>query len=301
MRSPTLLLMLALVPALGAQELEPRAYVASPVGASFFVMAWQQSSGAVVTDPTLPLEDVHAMVEVVAPAYGHTFNMFGSQALFTVDLPYAWAWISGKVGATPTDSSVTRAGIADMQAKFSVNFIGSPALSPAEFAKRPPSHWIVGASVAISAPTGEYYPYHIINIGTNRWAFKPELGVSYNRRQKLYVDLYAGVWLFTPNPAFYPGASNRTQEPLLSTQLHLSYNFTKRIYAALESTWYSGGASSVNDGPPSTRQDNSRLGVLFSYGFTDRQSVKLTYNAGATARVGQDFRTVGVMYQLLSF
>jgi hypothetical protein len=300
-RLPTLLLIPALAPALAAQELEPRAYVASPVGASFFVFSWQSSSGGVVTDPTLPVEDVNAMVEVVAPGYGHTFNMFGSQALFTVALPYAWAWISGKVGGSPADTAVTRSGIGDMRAKFSVNFVGSPALPPAEFAKRSPAHWIVGASVAIVAPTGQYLPYHLVNIGTNRWAFKPELGVSYNRRQKLYLDLYAGVWLFTPNPAFFPGAIQRTQEALWSAQLHASYNFTNRIYAAFESTWYSGGASSVNGGPPSARLDNSRLGVLISYGFTDRQAVKLTYNAGAVARVGQDFHTFGLTYQVLWF
>jgi len=294
-------LVLGVVPALAAQELEPRSYSASPVGTSFFVMGWASSSGNVVTDPSVPLKDVHASVETVAPAYGHSFNMFGAQALFTVSLPYSWAWVSGKVGGSPTDSAITRIGVGDMKAKFSVNFIGSPALTPAEFAKRVRPNWIAGASIAIVAPTGEYLPYHLLNVGLNRWAFKPEVGVSYTSKGKLYVDLYTGVWLYAPNAAYYPGASRQTQDPLWSVQLHASYNFTPRIFAALESTWYSGGSVVIDDGAPSTRQDNSRVGALFAYGFTDRQSVKISFSTGASARVGQKFDTVGLAYQLMWF
>jgi len=271
------------------------------VGASFFVTTWVSSTGDVVQDPTVPLKDVNARVEAVAMGYGHVFDMFGRQALVTVGLPYAWAWMSGKAGASPTDTAISRSGIGDMRAKLSVNLLGSPALSPGEFAKQPRAHWIVGTSVAIIAPTGQYFPYRVINIGANRWAFKPEVGVSYNKSNKLYLDLYAGVWLFTSNAAFYPGTATRTEEPLVSMQLHASYNFTKRIFAALESTWYSGGSATVNGGPPTLRQENTRIGALFAYGFTDRQSVKITYDEGAIVRAGQDFKVFGLAYQLLWF
>lgn len=301
MRFPVLLAILGLAPALAAQELEPRSYSASPVGASFFVFGWISSSGAVVFDPTIPITDVHATVEAVAPAYGHTFAIGNVQALFTASLPYAWAWVNGKLSNATTDSARTFLGVGDLNVKLSVNFIGSPALAPAEFAKRAPAPWIVGASVAVVAPTGQYIPYRLINIGANRWAFKPQVGVSHNWDGKLYLDLYAGAWLFSPNQAVYPGTNTKTQDPLVSLQLHGSYSFTKRIYAALESTWYSGGETQLNGGPSSTRQDNTRVGALFSYGFSARESVKLNYSVGASARVGQKFSTLGLTYQLLWF
>ena len=292
----TLLLLCA--PALAAQELEPRSYSASPVGTSFIAAAWGQSSGNVVTDPTLPLSDVHATVENVALRYGHAFAIGNAQAIFLATMPYAWGWVSGKVsrpGGT-VDSAITRVGVGDAQLKLSVNFIGSPALTPQQFAARKPSPWLVGASVAVNVPTGQYLPYQLVNVGTNRWAFKPEVGVSYNWHAKLYIDFYSGVWFFEPNQAFYPGANRRTQDPLWSLQFHASWNFTPRLYAALESTWYTGGASAVNGGPPSGRQDNSRLGALLSYGFATRQSLKLSYSTGASARVGQKFDTVNLAW-----
>jgi hypothetical protein len=301
MRSFAACLLAVLTPALAAQEMEPRAYSASPVGTSFLVVPVLNSAGAVVTDPTIPLTDVSANVVTFAPRYGHSFGLFGAQALFTASLPYAWAWVSGKVQSASTDSAITRDGMADLMAKLTVNFVGSPAMTPAQFAKRTVPAWLVGASLAITAPTGEYFPYKLVNIGSDRWSFKPEVGVSYNWRARLYVDLYSGVTFFSPNPAFYPGTSTRTQDPLWSVQLHASYNFTPRIFAALESTWYSGGSSIVNGGPPSARQDNSRVGALFSYGFTSRQAVKISYSAGAVARAGQNFKTWMLAYQYLWF
>ena len=50
-----------------------------------------------------------------------------------------------------------------------------PALAPAEY-----RNWqqktLVGFSVKVVAPTGEYHPTKLINWGANRWAFRPELG-----------------------------------------------------------------------------------------------------------------------------
>ena len=284
-----------------AQELEPRSYSASPIGASFFVANYSYSTGGILPDPTVPVTDVHVFLSAFTAGYGHTFAIGNAQALFTVGLPYAWGPYFGKVTTTNTDSSISRSGVGDMRAKISVNFVGSPALTPAEFAKRPPSRFLMGASLAISAPTGQYYSDKLVNIGANRWAFKPEVGASYNWNSKLYLDLYAGAWLFGTNRNYYPGVSTQTQDPLLSLQFHVSYTFMPRTYLALESTWYSGGQAHVNGGPPSERTSDTRLGVLFAYGLTATQSVKVSWSDGASVRVGSDYKTYAVSYQLLWF
>jgi hypothetical protein len=88
-----LALALACVPAAtgeaGAQDLEPKAYSASPVGASFLVVGLSRSSGSVLTDPTLPLKDVDAKINGVPVAVGYTFSLLGKLALVTVAVPYA--------------------------------------------------------------------------------------------------------------------------------------------------------------------------------------------------------------------
>src|SRR5262249_44013161 len=148
---------------------------ASPVGANFFVGAYTFSTGAVVFDPTLPISDVHADVSGFAVAVGHTFGLFGDLAIVTAAMPYALADIPGTVQEQA--SAIALSSLAEAQFKLSVNLRGNPALSPREFA-RAPRRTIVGASVAVSAPAGQYYDTKLVNIGNNRWAFKPEVGVS---------------------------------------------------------------------------------------------------------------------------
>jgi len=287
--------------ATAAQELEPRSYAASPIGTSFFVFAYARSYGSLLFDPTIPVDGVSGSVSYVTPAYGHVFAIGKVQALFTAAIPYAVSRFSGTYLVTGNDSTVDRTGVGDLRVKLSANLIGSPALTPAEFAKTPPRPLIVGASVAVVAPTGQYFANKGINIGTNRWAFKPEVGASYNWKAKFYLDLYAGVWLFAANQSFYPGTNIYTQDPLVSLQLHTSYTFFPRFFAALDGTWYGGGSTHVNGGPASVRTDNSRIGALVSYGFTQKQAVKLSWSYGASSRIGSDYTTWTLVYQVLWF
>jgi hypothetical protein len=267
---------------------------------NFAVIGYAYSWGEVIFDPSLPVTDVQAKVNGVSVGYGRTIRIGKMQGLITVAVPYAWGTLSGVVGGT-IDSTIHRSGFADLRAKFSLNLLGSPALTPKEFATTPAHRFILGASIAVVAPTGEYVPEHLINVGSNRWAYKPELGVSYNWNRKLYLDFYAGVWLFGDAEDFYPGSNTKSQDPLTSLQLHVSYTFSKKLWAAFESTWYSGGDTHVNGGPAKGRQDNRRVGLLASYAITPKQALKLNYIIGATARVGSKFQSIGVAYQVLWF
>src|SRR5436190_18691963 len=186
-----LLSWLAAVP-LAAQDMEPKAYSASPVGANFFVGGYTWSTGAVVFDPTLPVSDVHADVQAFVVGIGHTFDVFGDLALVSLAMPYATADLTGKVGEQA--AAVSRSGLADARMKFSINLLGNPAMAAKDFF-RLPRRTVVGASVSVQAPTGQYYDTKLVNIGNNRWGFKPEVGVSVPIR-KLDLDAYVGVWLF---------------------------------------------------------------------------------------------------------
>jgi hypothetical protein len=287
--------------AAAAQELEPRAYSASPVGANFMLTGYGYSFGELIFDPSVPVTDVHANINSIPVGYGRTFSLFGLQALATAALAYSWGTLRGVVGTTGVDSQITRSGLGDLKMKLSVNLIGSPALTPTEFAQTPPKRFVLGASVAAVAPTGQYDSARLINIGANRWAFKPEIGASYNLDRKLYLDLYAGVWLFADNTTSYPGGATRSQDPLYSIQAHVSYNLDKRLWGALDGTYYFGGATHQNGGSATARQDNSRVGALLTYAIAARQQLKLNYTVGATARVGSKFQTLSLGYQVLWF
>ena len=193
---------------LAAQDLDPRSYAHIPVNGTFLIGGFALSHGGVVTDPTLPVTDINATVETPSLGLGHSFSLFGKTAQAFAALPYSWAQVSGKVLEEQT--SITRAGLSDMRIRLSVLLRGAPASTPTQLAKAP-RRTILGASLTVSAPTGQFFSDKLINLGANRWAFKPEFAVSHPIGAKWLLDAYAGVWLFTANDSFYPGTALRTQ------------------------------------------------------------------------------------------
>jgi len=275
-----------------AQELEPRAFSPNPTGINYLVVGYSRSTGSVLFDPSLPLTDVEANLNAAVLGVGHTFGVFGHSASATLVTPYVWGDISGRVGET--SGAITRSGVADASLQFSVNLIGGPALSASEFSRRAPET-TVGASLVVDTPVGQYDPEKLINIGTHRWAFKPEIGIS-QPIGRWYLECYAGIWLFADNDQYYHGA-RQSQAPISSLQLHASYTFKPRLWLALDVTGYRGGQTTVNGTDMANLQANSRVGVTLSLPLHRSQSVKLAYSDGATTRVGASFRTLSIAWQ----
>ena len=287
-------LMFAAVPA-AAQDMEPKAYSASPVGATFIVGVISRSSGSVVFDPTLPIEDAEAHINAPAFGAGTTFDMFGKLGLVSAVLPYAWGNVSGTVGEEA--HRVTRSGFADARFKLSINLRGNDAMRLREFAKAP-RRTIIGSSLTVAAPTGQYDGTKLINLGNHRWALKPEVGISVPR-SAWDVDAYLGVWMFTDNQDFYPGGRHRAQSPVVATQGHVSYTFKPRLWLAVDGTWYTGGGATVEGGEPIGEVNNARMGATLSIPAGRQQSFKVSYSSGVTVRSGTNFRTIAVGWQWL--
>jgi hypothetical protein len=282
---------------LAAQELEPRAYAASPVGVNFLVVAGGRSSGGVVVDPALPVEDVEATVTSLGVGVGRTLNLFGRTGLVVAVVPYAWAEAAGSVGVQARQ--ITRSGLTDPRVKISVNLVGGRALTRSEFASAA-RQTIVGVSLAVAPPLGQYTGTRLINLGANRWAFKPEVGVS-RAVGRWTIEGYGGVVLFTTNDEFYTGTSVRTQEPIVAMQAHVSYTLRRQLWMAFDATWYSGGTTNVNGARNADLQRNSRVGATVSLPVGRQQSIKLSGSTGATTRIGADFQTFAAAWQLTWF
>ena len=109
---PPVILLLAMLCAMraAAQELEPRAYSASPIGTNFLLVGIGRSSGDVVFDPTVPITDVHADINAATLGAGRTFNLGGHLLLATIALPYVWGEITGKVFEEAASTTVPASG-----------------------------------------------------------------------------------------------------------------------------------------------------------------------------------------------
>lgn len=289
-----MLLLLLSVGTVHAQQLEPRAYSPSPVGVNFLGLGTLYSSGGVITDPSLPIENVDAQVSSVAPFYGRTFGLFGRLANATFAVPYAWATAEGDV--RDVSRSVDRVGLLDPQMRFAVNLIGGPALTPQQF-RQHEQRTTLGASLTVLAPFGEYDSSKLINLGTNRWAYKPELGLS-QPVGKWTFEVYAGIWLFQTNDDFF-GGQTREQDPLESYQAHIVYTFRPGSWISADYTYYAGGSTEINGVPNRDRQGNSRGGLTLSVPLTRNQSLKFAWAQGVSTRIGSSFQTIGVTWQFL--
>jgi hypothetical protein len=280
--------MLALLHAsISAQEMEPRAYSPAPIGAQFVVLTFAHQTGDVLLDSSLPLRDVTVGINAASMGYGRTFSLAGRQANVAVLWPYLWGTVTGTV--LEDQLTVRRSGGADLRARFSMLLKGGPALELPEFAARKP-RTIVGASLSIIAPTGQYDPRRLVNPGSNRWAFKPEIGIS-KPKGRWTIELTSGLWLFTANKNFF-GGSERSQKPLASFQAHAIYTLRRRMWLSADAAYYTGGQTTVNGGVNSDRQKNSRLGATFSLPLTQRQSFKAAWAKGVTTRSGGHLNTI---------
>jgi hypothetical protein len=278
------------------QELEPRAYSPSPTGANFILVAYGRTAGDVVFDPSVPITNVSATVNAATAFYGRTFSLFGRSASAAVQLPYAWGEVEGDV--FEARRKVHRSGLADARFRVTANLVGGPALGPREFAQRTP-RTTLGASLVLVAPTGQYGSSRLVNIGTNRWIFKPELGLS-KPAGRWFVDVYAGAWLFTDNPDFF-GGTHRAQDPLLTFQTHASYTLRPRLWVAANATFYTGGRTTVDGVEKADLQRNSRYGATLAVPIGRRSGLKVAWARGLTTRIGGDFDTLAVGYQFVWF
>jgi len=275
-----------------AQELEPRAYSPSPVGMNFLVFSYAHQNGDIIFDLSLPLKDIEARLNFTTISYGRTFGIAGRSASVLAALPYVWGEVSGKV--FETQQSITRSGLADMRLRFAMNILGGPALNPKAFAARKPATTL-GASLIMVAPTGQYDPARLINIGSNRWAFKPEVGLSHPIG-RWYLELYGGIWLFNDNNNFF-GGSRRAQKPIGSIQAHASYTIRPHLWLSADATFYAGGRTTIDDAISADVQKNSRIGLAVSLPVGRHYSVKIAWARGITTRIGGHFNTVAISWQ----
>jgi len=274
-----------------AQELVPAAYTPAPYGVNVLSLASQYNTGDISFDPTLPIDVSDAKILGSTLGYARTLNIVGRSANVGVIVPYVLGDLKGTYLGMP--ASAERSGIGDMVLRAAINLYGGPAMSPKEFSTYRP-RTLIGSSLIIKGPTGQYDPSKLINIGTNRWSFKPEIGVV-QVMGRWAVDAYVGAWFFTDNTDF-AGGQTRIQDPIYSTQAHLRYLLKPGVWAAVDGNFWIGGQTSVNGVENDDEQRNSRVGATLSMKLAAHHNLRIAVSMGAITRIGGDFNSVGVSY-----
>jgi Putative MetA-pathway of phenol degradation len=287
-------------PRLHAQDLAPRAYLITPRGSNAITLANAYNDGPLQLEGASPIEDGTARLNAPNLTYYRAFSLFGRSANVIAGVAYGVGDFDGSLFGERV--STHRSGLFDPVVRVSVNLVGGPAMSLPEM-RTWRQKTLLGVSLKVTAPTGQYDPTKLINLGTNRWAFKPELGLS-RRWGNWVLDAYGGVWLYTENPEFFsrneyfPGVQAQTADPVLVAETHLSYDVRPRLWVSLDANFWRGGTLTVNGAEiPATLQENSRVGVTASFPVTRHQSLKVSYARGAYIRFGGDFNALSMAWQ----
>lgn len=291
-RYPLVLVLMLLSNFVQAQEIEPRAYTNAPIGVNFLVAGIGYSEGGISFDPAVRLTNANIKTDLAALAYARVLDIGGQSAKFDLIVPYASLNGTADYIGQPVVRDIS--GFGDPKLRLSMNFLGAPALTLDQFAGYR-HDLIVGGSLQVSLPIGQYDPAKLVNIGSNRWYVKPELGMSKGWGQWT-LELSTGATIFGDNEDFF-GGKRREQAPIYSFQSHLVYGFSAGIWGALTAAYFTGGQTKIDGVRGHDLQQNTRIGATLAWPIDRRNSIKLHASSGVYTRTGTDFDTIGLAWQ----
>ena len=275
-----------------AQDLEPRAMTNLPIGTNFLLGGYGYSKGNLLLDPALTIDDLNSNIHSGFAAYVRSINLFGLSAKVDAILPYVLGDWEGSVDGS--NSLKTQNGFGDLRLRLSFNFLGSKAMDINEFKDYNPEQ-ISGLSLQIIVPTGAYDPTKLVNIGSNRWAIKPQWGFA-QKLDKWMVEGYIGMWIFTKNTNYVDG-NELLQKPLYTFKVHLIRELPKKMWASINFGYGIGGRSEVNGIKTDTEISTGRLSLDYALPIAKKHTLKLTYASGFRFEKGPDFDAISLSYQ----
>ena len=279
---------------LSAQELEPRNLTNLPRGINFFSAGYAYASGNTLLDPSLPLENFNGRINSIIVAYVRSVNFWGKSGKIGAILPFAGGDFEGVFANDPFTDAYT--GFGDIRLRASVNLTGAPSLMPKDYLDYK-ANVVSGLGIQITAPTGDYKPEQLPNLGTNRWTFRINYGVSKTVKDWI-VELYAGVWLFTPNNEFLENF-RLTSTPLWITKTSIIRSLGKRDNWIAFSLGYGYGAQTSIDGVERDAVlSQMPLSLIYAHSIGKRHTLKLAAVSSIRFKQGADFDALAISYQL---
>lgn len=275
-----------------AQDIEPRAYSNAPVGVNFLIAGYVYTRGGLSFDASVPITNAELATSNAVFAYARVLDLGGRSGKFDMIVPVTRLSGTAEYQGEPIERDI--GGFGRPAFRLSMNLFGSPALRLPEFAG-----WqqdlIVGASLQVSPPWGQYDPGRVVNITANRWSFKPEVGVS-KAVGPWTLEVQAAATFFTDNDEFL-GGSTRSQDPIYSLQGHVIYGFRSGKWISVDGTYFAGGRSAIDGVQGSDLQQNWRVGATLAIPIGRLDSIKLYASSGVSARTGNNYDAVGVAWQ----
>jgi len=271
-----LLLLLFFTSLSSAEELEPRRWAHLPINTNFVGAGYAYTQGDISFDPVLKIEDGQVDLQTWVAKYIRTFSLFDKSARFDFLQGYQKGRWKGLLDGVPT--TVRRRGWSDTLVRFAINLYGAPPLKGQEYAKYRAAtevETIVGAGLSVQLPTGDYMDDKLINLGTNRFTFRPQIGIVHSRG-KWSFETTAFVALFTDNNDFFNG-KNLEQDPLYALNGHIIYTFRPGVWASASAGYDYGGRSTVDGEKKDDRKQDIGWALSLGLPFNRHLGGKIAY------------------------
>jgi hypothetical protein len=275
------------------QQLEPRNLTNLPRGINFLTAGYTYTSGNTLLDPSIPLEDFNGNIHILTAAFTRSVNFWGKSGRIGMIIPFAGGDFVGNFGGEPFVDSYT--GFGDIRLRASVNLTGAPSLLPQEFPGYQQTT-ISGFSVQITVPTGNYRPEQLPNLGSNRWAFRFNYGVSHVVKKWIF-ELEAGIWFFTANDEFLE-TFRLTQTPLWVAKSNIIRTIgEKGSWMAFALGYGYGARTSIDGVERDAILSQMPLGLIYAQQLGKNHTVKLVVASSIRFEQGGDFDAFGISYQ----
>ena len=259
---------------------------------NFVGLGYAYTGAEIFADPVLLLDDVKLELDTLPLKYIRTFEVAGKSARIDCLQAYQDAEWNGFVDGVAT--RVTRSGLSDMILRFAVNLYGAPPLTGKEYVEYRTAQdieTIVGLGLEMQLPTGDYLEEKLLNLGTNRVTFRPQLGVVHSRG-KWSSELTATSWIYTDNDEFFDG-NLLQQDPLYTLQGFVDYTFKPSLWFGGGIAYAMGGKSSVNGIPKNDPRDGILWGLALGYPISKKMGGQVSYLSQRTQTpVGVDSDSV---------
>lgn len=281
---------------IAAQELAPRLFWPAPKGTSVMVAGYAYSSGDVLFDLSIPIEDADSSINTGVLAYRRTLGLWGRTTNLLVELPYSEGTTKGLLLGEPVSRDFSDFG--DLSVGLNVNLRGAPTMNREEFmAFRANPRPIIGVGLKVQIPTGQYDSDRLVNVGSNRWAARLKLGTVMKLTPKWLLELSASTWLFGDDNDFVMG--KKEQEPIYAAETNIIKRIRPGLWASLDITYYRGGRQTIDGNPLRDKQSNVKLGGTLVVPFLKRHAIKIGYANGIITRFGNDFSQFIISYSVV--
>ena len=293
MHRALLLALLLFSSAAHSQELQPRRWSHLPKGSNFSAAAYIYTSADIFFSPSTRVENAKLDMHTISASYLHAFELFGKSARFDIVQAYQDGRWEGTLDGTP--ASTSRTGLSDTAVRLSINLFGAPPLEGEDFAtyrrEVADCETIVGIGLTTLLPTGRYLKDRLLNLGNNRFTFRPEIGMVHTRGPwSLELDL--ATYFFTDNDSFYKG-NTLEKDPLFAGQAHLVYTFRPGLWVSTGTAFGSGGGTRINGLGSGDSNNNLLYGAAIGFPISRKLGMKVAYiRTNSLERTGFDSHSI---------